>query len=143
MSPKLLVIADLNMRQQDPCRVARCAAPAAPYFCPCLRPLLLLLPSVHIFFFYPPLPFSRSIYRLARCRKPSNVTSLIIGVVKRLVRNNYALVRGRSSWTRTTCVSRSFPWRFDVSGFDRFQVADVYKSESLIYYIRSSEIFYL
>lgn len=51
MSPKLLVIADLNMRQRDPCRVARCAAPAAPYFCLCLRPLLLLLPSVHFLFF--------------------------------------------------------------------------------------------
>lgn len=52
MSPKLLVIADLNMRQRDPCRVARCAAPAAPYFCLCLRPLLLLLPSVHFLFFF-------------------------------------------------------------------------------------------
>lgn len=32
------------------CRVAR-SAPAAPYFCSCLRPLLLLLPSVHFSFF--------------------------------------------------------------------------------------------
>lgn len=53
-----------------------------------------LLSSFFLFspcgFFYPPLPFSRSIHRPAcACRKPGNVTSLIIGVVKRVVRNNY------------------------------------------------------
>lgn len=53
MSPKLLVIADLNMRQRGPLAElpALCAA-AAPYFCSCLRPLLLLLPSVHFSSFF-------------------------------------------------------------------------------------------
>lgn len=61
MSPRLLVIADLNMRQRGPCRVV-CAAPAS-YFC--LRLHTSLAPAnyyyyyrVHSFLFFFPLYLS-------------------------------------------------------------------------------------
>jgi len=103
------------MRQRGPCRVAPVRrAGSSVYFCLCLRPLLLLLPSVHfslpfpfslrVFFFIRHFPFPvRSIDRHA-CRKPGNVTSLIIGVVKRVVRNNYEPVSFRG---RRRCVTRA------------------------------------
>lgn len=124
MSPKLLVIADLNMRQRGPCRVApvRRAAPAAPYFCPrvpvpcyycrACTSLLLFFPFLLAFFsfFFPSVtslfPFDPSTG--VACRKPGNVTSLIIGVVKRVVRNNYEPVPRRRRVTRARAVLRSF-----------------------------------
>lgn len=51
MSPKLLVIADLNMRQRGPCPLAQCAALTASYSSARIfSALLLLLPSMHFFF---------------------------------------------------------------------------------------------
>ena len=110
MSPRLLVIADLNMRQRGPCRVV-CAAPAS-YFClrlhPSLQPLLLLLP--HIFF---SLPLSWSMYWLSHCRKPDDVTFLITVPMKRHVRNNYELV-ARSyvvvAWALVTVIITHVPY---------------------------------
>lgn len=110
MSPRLLVIADLNMRQRGPCRVV-CAAPAS-YFClrlhPSLQPLLLLLP--HIFF---SLPLSWSMYWLSHCRKPDDVTFLITVPMKRHVRNNYELV-ARSyvvvAWALVTVIITHAPY---------------------------------
>lgn len=99
MSPKLLVIADLNMRQRGPCRVAPVCCAGSSVFLPVSpSPVIIiaeraLLSSFFLssspFFFIRHFPFPvRSIDRHA-CRKPGNVTSLIIGVVKRVVRNNY------------------------------------------------------
>lgn len=66
---------------------ARVSVPCYYYCRACTS--LFLFPFLFAFFFIRHFPFPvRSIDRHA-CRKPGNVTSLIIGVVKRVVRNNY------------------------------------------------------
>lgn len=63
----------------------------------------------HTFFYiYPPLPFSRSIHRPACLSEAGyNVTSLIIGVVKRVVRNNYEPATPSVPCGRRRCVTRA------------------------------------
>lgn len=99
-----------------------CCAGSSVFLPACLRPLLLLLPSVHFylsfspflsasilfFYIYPPLPFSRSIHRPACLSEAGyNVTSLIIGVVKRVVRNNYEPATPSVPCGRRRCVTRA------------------------------------
>lgn len=73
------------------------------------------LSSSLFFFFIRHFPFPvRSIDRHA-CRKPGNVTSLIIGVVKRVVRNNYEPVP-RAVAVAEMRDTRAAPCSFDAVG---------------------------
>lgn len=117
MSPRLLVIADLNMRQRGPCRVVRAVhqlrislyvsipPPSSYYYCRIRFSLSLSFP----FFSSSPSPlFSLVEYRLSHRRKPDDVTCLITVPMKCRVRNNYQASRAQLCYC---CLSARYRYR--------------------------------